>query len=307
MTLAAPPGASRHLTGRFGQGLALYFAALACFGLLDSAAKYLAADHPPLMVVWARYAFNLVFMLPLMAGRPPRLWLASARPGLAVGRGLLLLATTMMFFTAIAFMPLADAVAIGFVGPLFVTALSVPLLGETVGPRRWAAVAIGFLGALIIIRPGLGVMHPAAILCLLNALTFALFTILTRRMAGTDDALTMLFYTALVGTAAASLALPFVWVVPAGPESLLLMAGMGISSGLGHLLMIAAYRRVEASAMAPFSYLQLIYVTALGYLVFGDLPDGWTLGGAALIVAAGLYVTYRERQIAAIVASTKRS
>ena len=279
------------------RGILLILLAIACFATMDAVAKFLLQRHEMPQVVWARYSFHLLAMaLVLGPHRLPRL-LATKRPLAQTLRAGLLLASTAMFFAAISYIPLADASAIGFLSPLLVTALSVPVLGEKVGPRRWAAVVVGLAGVLIILRPGMGSVHWASFLVLGVALTFAGFSLMTRVLGRTEDGTTMLLYTAAVGCAVTSLIVPFYWrAVPL--ESWLLFGVIGALGGFGHLVLIRAYKLAEASALAPFSYSQLVWAVLLGFLMFGDLPDSSMLAGAALLVASGLYVWHRERQLA---------
>lgn len=277
-------------------GIGLLVFAELLFATMDTAAKHLSGEMPVGMVVWGRYAFHLAFMLPFLIRRHPADVLRINRIGLVLFRGVQLLAGTTCFFTAIRYIPLADAVAIGFVAPLFVVALSVPLLGERVGPRRWMAVLIGLGGTFVIIRPGFAEVHWAYGLVILLALIFASFVITTRILTRTEQTIPMLFYTALVGTAGASLILPFVWQTPS-LEQWGLMALMGALGGASHLLLIHAYRVATASLLAPFQYAQIVFATFYGWLVFGDFPDRWMIAGTTILVASGLYVLHREAQI----------
>ena len=226
--------------------------------------------------------------------RRGRALLQTGRPGLQWIRSLLLILCTLAFFTAIRYMPLADAVAISFISPLLVTALSVPLLGEVVGRRRWTAVAVGFVGAMIIVRPGLGVMHWAVWLLLLMALGYALYQITTRMLSSTDDPITTLFYSGLVGTAAMTLVVPFFWRTPAMPEHWLMLASLGLMGAVGHYALIKSFVFAPVAVLAPLSYTALLWNTWFGYMVFGDLPDRWTVGGAGILIATGIYIIYRE-------------
>jgi len=278
-------------------GIGLLVAAELVFATLDTVAKHLSQELPVGMVVWGRYAFNFAFMLPFLLRRRPAEVLRVQRLGLVLLRGLQLLAATGCFFTAIRYIPLADAVAIGFVAPLFVVALSVPLLGERVGPRRWTAVLIGLVGTLEIVRPGFAEVHWAYGLMIVLAFIFATFVINTRILTRTERPLAMLFYTTMVGAVGASLALPFVWQPPT-VEQWGFMALMGALGGFSHLLLIHAYRVATASLLAPFQYAQIVFAGFYGWLVFGDLPDGWVIAGTLILVGSGLYVLRREAQLA---------
>ena len=263
------------------------------FVSLDATAKYLVARYPVVEVVWARFVFHMLFVTLLLAPRL-RLHAGSRRPGLQLLRSLLLLATTIAFFSGVALLPLADASAVMFTSPILLTVLAIPLLGEHVGPRRWAAVAVGFVGALIVVRPGTGVMGAGAWFILGAALCNALYQLATRKLRAFDGPLTTLLYTAVVGTVVLSAALPAVWVAPE-PAHWPLFALLGVFGGAGHFTLIKAFQRAPAAVVAPFSYASLLWATGYGWLVFGDLPDGWTVVGAAVIAGGGLYILHRER------------
>lgn len=263
------------------------------FTSLDATAKYLAQDYPVPQVLWARFSFHLVFVA-LFLGARLSVTLRSHRPGLQLLRSFLMLVTTGMFFFAVGSLPLADVVAIMFVGPLFVTALSVPLLGDYVGPRRWAAVAVGFLGALLVVRPGSGIMQGIAVLPVLAAFSHALYTITTRKLANHDRPMTTLFYTAALGAVVTTAIVPFFWVTP-DLAGWLLMALLGVFGAAGHLTLIKALSYASPVVVAPLSYASLVWSIGMGFALFGDLPDGMTLLGAAVIAGSGLYVFHRER------------
>ncbi|MEC8053280.1 MAG: DMT family transporter [Pseudomonadota bacterium] len=294
---APPPSATAGAGQQALRGIGLLLLAEMLFAVMDTIAKYLGADLPVPMVVWGRYAFHLGFMLMLFPGRRLLPLLRVRRLGLTLLRGVLLLTATLGFFTAITHIPLADAVAIGFAAPLFVVALSIPILSEKVGARRWTAVVVGFIGVMIIVRPGFADVHWAYFLMVFLAFVFAIFVIVTRLLTRTEATLAMLFYTALMGTLGASLLLPFFWLTPSWPQ-VAWMAAMGALGGVSHMLMIQAYRHADTSSLAPFQYAQIIFAGILGYLVFNDLPDMWVLAGGAIVVASGTYVFHREAQIA---------
>lgn len=265
------------------------------FVSMDSMAKYLSRDYPVPQVVWARYAFHMLVLVVYLRGRVlPTL--RTRAPRLQLLRSVAMVVTTGVFFLGLSFVPLATASAIMFIGPLLVTALSMPLLGEHVGPRRWAGVCIGFLGALVIIRPGTEVFELAALLPLCAACGYALYQIMTRMVARTGEPpMTSLVYTALLGAVLASLAVPFFWQTP-DLEGWLLMAVMGLFGGLGHFTLIKAFEAAPAPVITPFGYSSIVWATLLGLLVFGELPDLLTFAGAGVIILSGLYVFHRERQ-----------
>jgi drug/metabolite transporter (DMT)-like permease len=267
--------------------------AMLIFICMDAIAKYLAQTLPPLQVVWARYTGQTVLILLIFLPSLPKL-VRTRNPRIQVLRSVFLFCATALFFTGLSVMPLAEATALMEVGPLLITMLAALVLGERVGPRRWAGVVAGLVGALVIIRPGLGVFQPAALLVLAAAFCLACFQVATRAMSGTDSIWTTMLYTTLFGTAAASLVLPFLWVTPTLSQVpfLLVIGGIGF---LGHLCLVWALGQAPASVLAPFNYSQLVWSILLGWLVFAELPDRLTLLGAAVIVSAGLYVWHRER------------
>lgn len=280
------------------RGILFMLAAGLTFVLMDAGGKHMTQSLPVMEVVWGRYLFHLLALPLFLGGARMRDALRSARPGLQILRSWLLLGSTFFFFLAIKYIPLADATAIGFVGPLFLTALSVPLLGEHVGIRRWTAVSIGFASVLIIIRPGFGMVHWAVIMPLVTAACFAFYQIATRILSRSDGPATTYFYSATVGMVVSSVIVPFEWQTP-DLQGWIGLAFIGVTGGLAHYLMIRAFALAPASLLAPFSYAQLIWSVAIGFFWFGDFPDSWTLIGAAVICASGLYVLHRERQLAA--------
>lgn len=280
-------------SGSLRTGILLMVTAGFIFTLLDTGAKYLTADLHVMQIVWGRYFFSMA-LLPLIIGRINPLGIARTnRLGLQIVRSLLLLAATFFFFTGIRFIPLADATAIAFVSPLLLTILSIPILGEKVGPRRWTAVIIGLFGALIIIRPGLGVAHWATIFPLLTAFAYTFYQITTRMLTATDHTATIFLYTGIVGTVIMTAVVPFFWIPPSFNQWLLLIA-LGLLGGGGHYLIIQAFLRAPASALSPFSFVSIVWTTTSGYLVFSDVPDLPTIAGASVIIASGLFVFYRE-------------
>ncbi len=275
-------------------GIVLMVAAMACFIVSDAAAKRLTLDHDVVQIIWVRYLFHLSAMVVLLVPFG-RLSIRTARLKLQIGRSLFLLVATYCFVTGLSFLPMAEATTLLFLAPLLITALSVPLLGEHVGLRRWTAVIVGFVGVLIVTRPGFGVMHPAAAVVLVAALASAFYQITTRKLSSTDNAYTTLFYTAITGVVVFGVAAPFAWRPPT-PLGWALMAWTGVFGGLGHLLFIKAHHLARVAVLAPFLYTQLVFAALVGFLVFGDLPDLWTVSGAVVIIASGLYVFFRERR-----------
>jgi drug/metabolite transporter (DMT)-like permease len=209
-------------------------------------------------------------------------------------RGVALLASSLFFISGLRFLPIAEASATGFVSPLFVTALSIVFLGERVGVRRWLATAVGLIGVLIILRPGTGAFHPAAFFPLVSALAWAGTLIMTRMLSGREHAITTMTYSSIVGVCVISALVPFVWVAPSWHD---IMFGVfiGVASTAGQWIVVLAFRYADASVLAPFSYTQLLWVSILGFVIFGEVPDIWTVTGAVFIVASGLYTAHRER------------
>jgi drug/metabolite transporter (DMT)-like permease len=276
-------------------GIALMCGAVASFALLDTTAKFLNLHMDTLQVVWARYTG--AFLIPFIVSNPwtrPGL-LFTKRPGLQMFRSLLLLLSTICNFFALRYLQLDESVAIQFSTPFFVAALSGPLLGEWVRWRRWAAICVGFAGVLVVTRPGAGGIHWAASLSLVAAMSYALYSILTRILARTDSNETTLFYSNLVGATAMLPVVMFVWVTPTDPLIIALMVVSGAIGSFGHYLLIAGHRLAPASVLTPFIYTELIWMILLGYMVFGDTPNRWTIAGSAIVVASGLYLLHRER------------
>ncbi|HUD61284.1 MAG TPA: DMT family transporter, partial [Acetobacteraceae bacterium] len=211
-------------------------------------------------------------------------------------RSVLMLVSNMVFVMAIGRVPLATASAIGFTSPLIVTALSVPLLHESVGWRRWTAVLVGFGGALLVIRPGSGFHHPAVLLLLASAVAYALYLIGTRWVSRYDNAATGIIFAALLGSLAMTVVLPFAFVMPRTLWDGLLFCSLGMFGGVGHYLIIRAFQLGPAAVIAPLGYVELIGTSTLGYLIFDNFPDLWTWVGAGVIIASGIYVAFRERR-----------
>jgi drug/metabolite transporter (DMT)-like permease len=276
-------------------GIFLMCGAVLLFAFSDAAAKYLNGHMDTVQVVWARYMSAFVLALLIVNPiRRPRV-MRTSRPWLQLGRSTLLLVSTMLNFFALRYLQLDQAVAIIFCTPFIVAALGGPILGERIHWRRWTAIAVGFLGVLLVTRPGAGGIHPAALLSVMGAFCYAIYSISTRILARSDSNETTNFYSNLVGAIAISVALPFVWTPQSDPIVILLMCTMGLFSGMGHYLLIIGHRLAPASVLAPFIYTEIVWMIALGFLVFGDVPNRWTLAGVAVVVCSGLYLLYRER------------
>ncbi|TQS72552.1 DMT family transporter [Rhodobacteraceae bacterium] len=267
-------------------------AAFACFTLMDAVAKLLSQTYAPVQIVWIRYVFNTAILLMVFAPRLRRI-LPSRQPRLQIVRGAAQLCTVLLFFVAIGYIGLAEATALADLNPVLVTLGAAVFLGERLGVRRVGGIIFAFIGAMIIIRPGPGVFHPASLLALGTAVTFAAGMLLTRKLTR-DNFGTSLVWSALVGLFGSSLIVPFFWTA-INPADLWLMAGLGLSGALGQAFIIKGYSLGEASALAPMGYTGLIWATLWGILFFGQYPDAWTMSGALVIVGAGLYVWSRER------------
>jgi drug/metabolite transporter (DMT)-like permease len=275
-------------------GIALICGTVMFFACLDTTAKYLNHYVDTVEVVWARYTGG--FLLALIISNPvsrPAL-MTTARPWLQIGRSLLLLGSTIFNFLALRWLQLDQTTSIMFSTPFLVAIMSGPVLGEWVGWRRWCAIGVGFAGVLLVARPGFGGISPAALLSVLSVICYAFYLISTRLLARTDSSETTLFYSNLVGVVMMSIIVPFIWSTPHDPLVIGLMVLSGALGSVGHYLLIIAHRLAPPAALAPFLYTQLIWVIALGFLVFGDLPNQWTLAGAAIVVASGLYLLHRE-------------
>jgi drug/metabolite transporter (DMT)-like permease len=219
----------------------------------------------------------------------------TTRPWLQLGRSTLLFGSTTLNFYALRYLQLDQTMAIAFCTPFLVAALGGPLLGEWIKWRRWTAITVGFCGVLLVARPGVGGIHPAAILTLISSFCYALYTISTRILARTDTSETTNLYSNLVGAILITIAVPFVWTEQSDPKIVVLMCAMGVLSGIGHYLLIMGHRLAPAAVLAPFIYTEIVWMIALGFLVFGDVPNRWTLAGVAVVIASGLYLLYRER------------
>jgi drug/metabolite transporter (DMT)-like permease len=271
------------------RGVLLVMLAVFLFSSMDTLAKHMLKReaYPIGPLIWARYAVHLAFMLALLAPRMGLELVRTRRPGLQIVRGLLLVGSTGFFYLSLSHLPLAEAAAISFVGPVLITAMSGPMLRERVTRRQWIAVALGFLGVLIIVRPGGGVFTAHAIYPLCSALMFSLYQVLTRKLAGRENPFTTLFFTALVGAAATSLPLPFTWQTPQA-DQIPFILGIGLLGGLGHFFLIRAVEHTSPARLAPFIYTQLVWSTLLAYLAFDEFPASGSLLGMLVIVSAGM-------------------
>jgi drug/metabolite transporter (DMT)-like permease len=289
-----PPRRAPERADRPFRGIALILLSTVFLATSDTSAKYLSKTLPSVEIAWVRFAVFALIMVPAMLPGSPLFALRTSSLKLQIGRGLALLGSSILFITGLRYLPIAEASATSFVAPLFVTALSIIFLSEKVGIRRWAATAVGLTGVLVIVRPGTGAFQVAALLPIVSAFCWACTLVMTRVMSGRDHAITTMTYTALVGFGLMSVMAPFAWVTPNWNEILIGLL-VGVASTTGQWIVVLAFRYGDASVLAPFSYIQLLWASMLGFLVFGEVPDAWTIAGAALIVASGLYTAHRER------------
>ncbi len=262
--------------------------------VMDGLAKYLSADLPVLQIVWARYFFTVVITLSfiIIFFRKQLVW--TSKPKLQLFRGLILLCANMLFFYAISIISLTKALTLAFVAPLIVTALSPFILGEIVGYRRWLAVIIGFIGSLIVIRPGLIEFNLATLAALGTGFFYGIYFIITRKLHTADSPLLTLLITGVVGAIILSAYMPFSWIEP-NPNQWLFMFCIGLCASVGHFFLILSLKYADASKLAPFSYFEIVTNVIIGYYFFSDFPDIWTWVGLLIIINSGIYISIRER------------
>jgi drug/metabolite transporter (DMT)-like permease len=274
-------------------GIGLVILMTITFSSLDASAKYFTAELPLWMLLWGRYFFNFLFVALFFFRGTPAEIIHTRNLKMQILRSILLVSSTLTFWLALMFLPLAHCVVILFVAPLLVTILAVPILGERVGRHRWTAVILGFVGVLVVMRPGFNIFSWVSILPFITALLYAGVQISTRILGRTEGALTTLLYSSAGGAIICTIGVLFFWVTPSFQQWLVLV-WLGFLGALGHYLMIKAYQLAPASLLAPFDYTTLIWATVLGFVVFGDLPDAGTVLGALIIMSSGLYLIRRE-------------
>ena len=261
--------------------------------VMDGFAKYLSADLPILQITWARYFFTVFFILPIMFLFFNKQLVWTDKPKLQFVRGLILLCANVCFFYSISVISLAKALTLAFIAPLIVTALSPFLLGEKVGVRRWTAVIIGFIGSLVVIRPGFVELNLASLAALSTGVMYGFYLIITRKLSTSDNPLLTLLLTGVVGAVIISCFMPFVWVQPT-VNQWSMMAGIGVFACIGHLFLILSLKYADASKLAPFSYFEIITNIIIGYYFFDNFPDNWTFFGLFIIILSGIYISRRE-------------
>lgn len=274
----------------------LIVGAVGCFSVLDMMVKFLTSHYPVPLLVWARYAVQAVAMVLWLAPAMGMRLVRTPQLRLQLVRGTVLLVSSLCFFTALKFLPLAEATALNYTTPTLVILLSVAVLKERMTRPRWAFVVAGFVGMLLIVRPGASILHGGALLAFVAAGTYATFQILTRKLAAEDPRVT-LFYPALCGTGLMTALLPFIDHGPDMPFVHLVLVGLtGVLGTAGHFMFILAFRYAPASGLTPFTYLQLVWAMLLGWAVFGQFPDGIALSGIAIIAGSGLLLAWHERR-----------
>lgn len=285
---AETTGRSTNLTG-----ILLFLGAIFCFGVMDTMIKYLSGSYGTWQIMFFRAFFALAPLAVLVARSGGIVALRTRRPLAHVLRSIAGVAAVFCFFFAFAYMPLADVYAIGFAAPLFVTALSVPVLKEKVGWRRWAAVLVGFVGVLVMLRPGAGVFSLIALVPLVGAFLYALLMLYIRVLSRTETNAAIVFYFMVTTAVVAGIAMLPDWVTP-GPADFALLIATGVVGGVAQILFTQAFRLVSPSLAAPFEYTGMLWAVGFGYLIFGDIPDRAIWIGSAIVMGSGLYILHRE-------------
>ncbi len=276
-------------------GILLMILAVSMFAVMEAIAKYMIRSYPSPMVLWGRYLFHFLFVLPFFMTPARFAVLATGRPILQTVRSLAVFTASSLVIVSLAKLPLAFATTLVMATPLFVTALSPIVLGERVGPRRWIGAIIGFLGVIVVIRPSTDFDNWYALLPVGAGACYAIYQMSTRKLSFSEPEMNLFFYTALGGTVVSSAGVALFWRTP-DLEGWALLAACGALTGLGQFCLIRAFRIAEASIISPFIYTQMIWAIILGLILFGHMPDRWTIVGATLIVASGLYIWHRERR-----------
>jgi drug/metabolite transporter (DMT)-like permease len=276
----------------------LMFGAGMMFSCLDAGAKYLVLSGMSApFVAWVRFAVHVVLVLLLFrCWRNPAMFKVANLP-LQVLRGGLLFGTTYFNFKALETLQLAETTSIFFFSPMVITAAAGPLLGEWAGWRRWMAVLVGFVGVIVITRPGLGIFHIGHVHALAAMASYSLYVLMTRHMGSRETPESMIFYSALAPVVLMLPVVPYTASMPPDALHFAVLFSLGFFGGFGHWMLILAYRQATATALAPYPYLQMVWMVGLGYVIFSQFPDGWTVAGAGVIVASGLYIVHREHRL----------
>jgi drug/metabolite transporter (DMT)-like permease len=276
------------------KGIFFILLAVFLFAGSDALSKYLTNDYPVVMVLWVRYVVHTLLMLAVL--RPPSLGklIECKQPKWQVLRGLCMVCTNLLFISALHFIPLAEGTAIVYISPLLVLALSGPILGDQVGRLQWIAVVIGFIGVLIVVRPGGSLFHPVALLAIAAAFSFSIYQLITRKLSGIDNANATNLISGMISAIVTSAMIPFFWKTPTLPMALF-MVGLGVSALLSHLFMTHAYQFAKPALLAPFTYMQLLFAGIIGYFLFDHTPDFLGLVGMFIIVLGGLFTLVKTR------------
>ena len=261
--------------------------------IMDGFAKYLSSTIPVLQITWSRYFFTVIIVLPVMLVFFRKNFKWTEQPKLQLIRGLLLFCANILFFYSISVISLAKALTLAFIAPLIVTILSPILLGEKVGFRRWAAVITGFIGSLIVLRPGFVEINLESLAAIGTGFLYGVYLIVTRKLHNSDHPLLTLLLTGVVGAIIGSIIMPSVWVKPTATEWYMMFA-IGFFASIGHLLLILSLRYADASKLAPFGYFEIITNIIIGYYFFNHFPDSWTFLGLFVIISSGIYIFRRE-------------
>jgi len=293
---------TRHHVPIPAAAIAMIVGAVACFSIADTIIKTLASRYPIPLLVWARWGAQVLAMVIWLAPKMGFGMVRTRQLRMQLVRGVLLICSSLCFISALRYLPLADATALNYLTPTLVIVMAIAFLGERVTPSRGAFVFAGLAGMLMIVQPGADLFNAASLFGILSAACYAVYQITTRMLAGEDPRVT-LFYPALVGVGIMTVVWPwFGTTVDVAWADVALMLGLGVMGTIGHFLFILAFQRAPASGLTPFTYVHLVFATAIGWLVFGDLPDGLTFAGMALIAGSGLLLTWHERRRALIAA-----
>jgi drug/metabolite transporter (DMT)-like permease len=277
-------------------GIALIVAAVVLFPVKDSFAKLVGGVYSPALIIWAQFAFMSLVLLPAVLYQEGWRGLWPNFMGLQVARGVAVVTGVGLFYWAITFIPLADATAVSFVTPLLVTAFSPVFLGEHVGVRRWAAVVFGFAGVIIVLRPDLGGARVGYVIALGTGVCLSIFYMFNRKLAAAAPPIVGVFFSGAIGAVLLTPAIPFLWVAPRPGDGAVIAAFL-IFATLGQTFMVLAFKYANASVIAPFQYCAIVTSTIMGYVLFGDFPDAWTMSGIAVIIASGVYIAVREGRL----------
>lgn len=281
------------------QGILLICGAVFLFAGSDALSKYLAGFYAVVMVIWIRYLIHTGLMMAVFMPKQGIRMVRTKRPGLQLLRGLCMVATNMLFISALRYIPLAEGTSIVYLTPLIITALSGPVLNERVTPMQWVAVLLGFVGVLIIVRPGGALFTPVALLAVASACSFSIYQLVTRKLNGIDSSTTSNFLSGAIGSLVLAFFAPFYWEPPTLWHTALLL-GLGISALASHLLLTKAYEYARPSTLAPFTYGQLIFAGLIGYVIFDHVPDLYAMAGISIICISGIMVVWGQRRSVAV-------